>query len=97
MARRATKGDVRESLRILHDTGVAPMKEALLADDGEKVVEALEALEDAAEALRELIEDRYDEFFVEEEVAVTTPGGVEVIEGVVVPGEEEEEEEAEDD
>ena len=95
--RRATKGDLRDALKLVHDNGAVPMKEALLADDGEKVVEALEDMEDAMEALRVLVEDRYDEFFVEEEVVVGAPGGVEVIEGVVVPGDEEEEEEEEDD
>ena len=43
-----------DSLKLVHDNGAVPLKEALLADVGEKVVERSSDLEDAMEAPRVL-------------------------------------------
>lgn len=69
MPRRATKTDIRESIRILTDH-LAVLKEAVTADDGLVAIAALEDAEIALGETWELLEDRYDDLFEEEEEIV---------------------------
>jgi hypothetical protein len=80
MPRRATKGDIRELIRALREEGILELKDAVTADDGPRVVAAVQAAESLLEDIRELAEDRYDEAFDEIEGPVI-PEGVEVVGG----------------
>ena len=77
---RVTKTEVRDVLRDLHEH-VGALKDAITANDGRTVVFALENAEATLELARELLEDRYDEDFLE-------------IEGEFVEEEEEDDDEA---
>jgi hypothetical protein len=92
MAKRVTKTMLRDSLRDLRDEGMLTMKDAVTADDGEAVVDALEKIEGSVAALRVLVENRYDFLFEEEAPAAAGAPGT-----IVVETEEEEEEEEEED
>lgn len=69
MSRRATKGNIRDEVRELREAMLV-LNDAVTADDGPGVVEALEDAEACMEAVREQIQDRYSDLFDDEEEEV---------------------------
>ncbi len=64
MVRRATKTDIRDAIRTLHDN-ILSLKAAVSSEEGKEAVTAYLDAEDAMEELRETVKDRYAEAWEE--------------------------------